>query len=118
MKRRTPLAGLGLVALLGAAVGLSGCQGAGSMAKLNEQLTQISETQAQILSRIDQIETKIGNLPAGGAAPGKAQQPGQQGAQPGKPDPAATYKVAVAPTDSNKGPADALVTLVEWSDFQ
>jgi len=87
------------------------------MAKLNEQLTQISETQAQILSRIDQIETKIANLPAGGAAPGKA-QPGQQGPQPGKPDPAATYKVAVAPTDSSKGPADALVTLVEWSDFQ
>jgi hypothetical protein len=118
MKRRTPLGGVGLIALLGAAVGLSGCQGAGSMAKLNEQLTQISETQTQILSRLDGLETKLANMPAGAAAPGKAQPPGQQGPQPGKPDPAATYKVAVAPTDSNKGPADALVTLVEWSDFQ
>jgi len=117
MKLRTPLGGLGLVALLGAAVGMSGCQGAGAFAQVNEKLSQISDSQTQILTRLDQLEQKLANLPAGGQAPGK-QQPGQQGPQPGKPDPAATYKVAVAATDSQKGPADAKITLVEWSDFQ
>jgi protein-disulfide isomerase len=50
------------------------------------------------------------------AAPGK-QQPGQQGPQPGKPDPAATYKVTLDDAVT-KGSPEALVTLVEWSDFQ
>jgi protein-disulfide isomerase len=117
MKLRNPLGGLGLLALLGATVGLAGCQGAGAFAKVNETLSQISDRQTQILTRIDQLEQKLANLPAGGpaAAPGK-QAP--QGPQPGKPDPAATYKVAVADTDMSKGPADAKITLVEWSDFQ
>jgi hypothetical protein len=116
MKLRTPLGGLGLVALLGAAVGMAGCQGAGAFAQVNEKLSQISDSQTQILSRLDALEQKLANMPAAGpAAPGK--QPGKQD-QAGKPDPAATYKVAVAPTDASKGPADALVTLVEWSDFQ
>jgi outer membrane murein-binding lipoprotein Lpp len=118
MKQRTPLGGLGLVALLGAAVGMAGCQGAGAFAQVSEKLNQISDTQTQILSKLDALETKLANMPAAGPAAAGKQPPGQQGPQPGKPDPAATYKVAVAATDSSKGPADAKVTLVEWSDFQ
>src|SRR5262245_48111432 len=40
MKLRTPLGGLGLVALLGVAVGTTGCQGAGAFAQVNEKLSQ------------------------------------------------------------------------------
>ena len=117
MKPRTPLGGLGLVALLGVAVGMAGCQGAGAFAQVSEKLNQISDTQTQIISKLDALEQKIASMPVGGPAAGK-QPPGQQGPQPGKPDPAATYKVAVAATDASKGPADAKITLVEWSDFQ
>jgi hypothetical protein len=94
---------------------LFACQGQGAFNAIQTKLGEIAGQQTEILTRIDQLETKLANLPAGGPAAGK-QAP--QGPQPGKPDPASTYKVAVAPTDASKGPADAKVTLVEWSDFQ
>jgi protein-disulfide isomerase len=102
--------------LLVAALGLAGCQGQGAFAAIQTKLSEIGDQQAQILSRLDGLETKLANLPAGGpaAAPGKA---APQGPQPGKPDPAATYKVTLDDAVT-KGSADALVTLIEWSDFQ
>jgi len=106
----------GPLALLVAAIALSGCQGTGAFAQVNEKLSQIADGQTQILSRLDQLEAKIANMPAA-PAPGKGQQPGQQGPQPGKPDPAATYKVTLDDAVT-KGSAEALVTIVEWSDFQ
>ena len=105
------LAGLGALAL----VLVGGCQGQGAFNAINAKLSDITEQQGEILNRIDQLETKIANLPAGGPAPRGAQK---KGPQPGKPDPKATYKVAVADTDRQKGPKDAKITLVEWSDFQ
>jgi protein-disulfide isomerase len=107
----------GPLALLVAAIGLAGCQGAGAFNQVNAKLGEIADGQTQILSRLDALETKIANMPAAAAAaPGK-QQPGQQGPQPGKPDPAATYKVTLDDAVT-KGSPEALVTLVEWSDFQ
>jgi len=101
-----------------AAIGLGGCQGAGAFAQVNEKLSTIADQQTAILQKIEGLETKIANMPVGApAAPGKGQQPGQQGPQPGKPDPAATYKVTVDDAVT-KGSAEALVTLVAWSDFQ
>ena len=116
MNTPTSLRGLALLGLLGAAVGSAGCQGAGAFAQVSEKLDQITEGQEQILSRLDGLDTKLDEAakrPAAPAAPGK-----QAGPQPGQPDPAATYKVAVAATDMSKGPADAKITIVEWSDFQ
>ena len=105
-----------LALLIAAAIGLGGCQGAGAFAQVNEKLNQIADGQTQVLAKLDALEQKLANMPAAGpAAPGK--QPGQQGPQPGKPDPAATYKVTVDDAVT-KGSAEALVTLVEWSDFQ
>ena len=92
---------------------LVGCQGSGSFAQMQEKLAQIDQKQDNILAKLDELEGKIGK--AGAAAPpSKARGP-----QPGRPDPAATYKVAVFPDDAAKGGgADAKVTIVEWSDFQ
>ncbi|MGB5694305.1 MAG: thioredoxin domain-containing protein [Polyangiales bacterium] len=48
----------------------------------------------------------------------KAAAPEPQAAQPGQPDPKAVYKVPLTGTEPQKGPADALVTIVEISDFE
>ena len=109
----------GLTGLGGVAIAMTaalGCQGSGSFAKLQESLAQIDQKQDAILARLDQLEQKIGSMPAGAPGADKAKQP--QGPQPGRPDPAATYKVDVWPDDAAKGPPDALVAVVEWSDFQ
>ncbi len=118
MNRRTPLRGLGLVALLGASVGLTGCQGAGAFAQVSEKLNQISDSQQNLLARLDGLEAKIDEAAKAGPAAAPAAKQPPKGPQPGTPDPAATYKVAVAKTDRTKGPDDAKITIVEWSDFQ
>lgn len=109
------LVGLGAAALLA----LTGCQGSGAVAQVNEKLAAIQDSQGQILKRLDEVEGKIGTAaPAAAAAAGARPKPQQpQGQQPGKPDPSATYKVALGDAHT-KGPADAKVTIVEWSDFQ
>ncbi|MEM6296376.1 MAG: hypothetical protein AAGA54_34220 [Myxococcota bacterium] len=110
MTRKLPgLRGLGAAAMV--ATFVVGCQGSGSFAQLQEKLAQIDQKQDNILAKLDELEGKIGT--AAPAAPNKAAKP-----RPGRPDPKATYKVAVAADDAAKGPADAKVTIVEWSDFQ
>jgi len=109
MRPKLPgLSGLGAAALVMA----FGCQGSGSFAALQEKLTQIQDKQDAILARLDTLESKIGQ--GGAAAPG--QKP-PQGPKPGQPDPKATYRVDVG-QGWQKGPADAKVTIIEWSDFQ
>lgn len=116
MIRRTTVSRLGLPVLLGAAFSLAGCQGAGAYAQLNEKLSQISDSQTQLLAKIDGLESKIEEAAkAAPAAPAGRQAP--RGPQPGKPDPAATYKVPVGDAHV-MGSDEALVTIVEWSDFQ
>lgn len=89
---------------------LAGCQGNGSFAKLQETLAQIGDKQDKILTRLDEIEAKVGK--AGPAAPAQPDR-----AQPARPDPKATYKVTLDGANA-KGPDTAKVTIVEWSDFQ
>ncbi|MBK6916282.1 MAG: hypothetical protein IPH07_02670 [Deltaproteobacteria bacterium] len=100
------------LAWLGAAGLLVGCQGSGSFAKLQESIAGIEQKQDAILAKLDTLEQKIGNAPAAGP-----QKPGaDKGPRPGQPDPKVTYKVPVS--GWSKGPDDAKVTIVEWSDFQ
>ena len=105
-----------MTALLGASFTIAGCQGAGAFAQVNERLNQIADGQTQVLARLGELETKIEEAAkaAPAAAPGNAKP---KGPQPGRPDPKLTYKVPVGDAHA-KGPTDALVTVVEWSDFQ
>lgn len=123
MKQR--LLRIGLAGLGAAAMSMSfGCQGSGAFATLQQNLGNLNDQQAQILAKlqgldqkVDALSTKLENMPAAAAAaPGKDRPPA--GPQPGKPDPSATFKVAVADDDNFKGPKDAKITIVEWSDFQ
>jgi protein-disulfide isomerase len=110
MLRKIPgLSGLGAAAMV-AVVGL-GCQGSGSFAKVQEALSEIKDNQQSILARLDQLEEKIGT------APQRPARPDAQQARPGQPDPGKTYKVPLGDAHT-KGPADAKVTIVEWSDYQ
>ncbi len=99
-------------------VSLLGCQGTGGFADAQERLAEIDQKQDAIIAKFAAIEEGIKEAKdaAAKAPPAAAKRP-PQGPRPGRPDPAATYKVDVG--DANfKGPADAKITLVEYSDFQ
>lgn len=53
-----------------------------------------------------------------GAKAGAAPEPAADRPQPSRPDPSAVYKIELAGNEPQKGPNDALVTIVEVSDFQ
>jgi protein-disulfide isomerase len=105
-------AAVGLVALA-----LSGCEGSGAVAQVNERLAAISDGQTQILERMDELEAKIGTAPAAAAAAQPGARPEQAKQQPNRPNPADTYKVPLGESHT-KGGEEALVTIIEWSDFQ
>jgi len=74
------------------------------------ELSEIRDTQKQILQRLDlqdkvlnDIKTKIQAIPAGGGRP--------------QIDPNKIYTIALADSPI-RGPKNAAVTLVEFSDFQ
>ena len=102
---RKLVVGIGL-ALLG------GCQGSQSFASVQEGLSQLNDKQDAILGRLSALEDKLDKLPTAAAKP----PPKQRKKRPPH-EPSAAYKATLGEAHI-KGPADALVTIVEWSDFE
>jgi protein-disulfide isomerase len=63
-------------------------------------------------------EQMYATLTKDGLTKAAAAKPTPQAAQPGQPDPGAVYKVPLKGDEPQKGPDDALVTIVEISDFE
>lgn len=94
------------------ALSLSGCHSSGGFAQLQESLATSQQNQAAMLAKLEGLEAKVEAIPAPVAA---KQKPAA--APAGRPNTALTYKVEVGDA-AVKGSPDALVTIVEWSDFQ
>jgi len=78
---------------------------------------EISKAEALIKKGVKKEQlyaTVIKDAKTKAAAP-EAKKPGQQA---GQPDPKAVYKVPLKGDEPQKGPDDALVTIVEFSDFE
>ncbi len=83
-----------------------------NQAQVLETLAALGEQQTQLLVKLDSLAEAVAELELEKAAPRPAPRP-----TPGRPDPATTYKVTL--DDAHvRGPADAKVTIVAWSDFQ
>ncbi len=89
-----------------------GCEGAGAFAQMKQSQAAMADNQAEILRQLDALATKVDGIEV--AAPSNA---AAKRKRPPGPDPAATYKAAIA-DEPSVGPNTARVTIVEWSDFQ
>ncbi|MCZ6806579.1 MAG: thioredoxin domain-containing protein [Deltaproteobacteria bacterium] len=78
---------------------------------IDQELATAKKLQEQGVSK-EQMYVTITKNGLTKAAPAKPQQ------KPGQPDPNAVYKVPLEGDEPQKGPADALVTIVEISDFE
>lgn len=107
---KTKLFNTGLFGLAALSLVLTtGCDKAAPVdtSKIENTLKELKAGQDKVLKELAAVKTEVKKAPAR-AKPGR---------RPGSPDPAAVYKVPVEDAHA-KGPADALVTIVEWSEFQ
>ena len=83
----------------------------GNQSVLEDKLNNISDNQKVLLRKIANMENSIANL----SLANKNQQTNKQ--EPPKSDPNKVYNIPIGDSFS-KGPDDAAVTIIEWSDFQ
>ena len=95
---------LAVLTLASLAVALLGC---GRSDRSDKDLSEIRDTQRKILSRLADLEKKIDRIASRPGSPQRAMGP----------DPARTYNLPVEGSPV-KGPADAPITIVEFSDYQ
>ena len=96
--------------MTGSAVLLISCNTANDA--LEQKLNDIGDTQKVLLKKIDNMDKSIKNL-----ALANKNKPADKKNQPPQADPNKVYNVPIGDSFT-KGPADAAVTIIEWSDFQ
>lgn len=87
------------------------CSNLNNDSDMTKKLDEISDAQNVLLKKVSGLEKSVANL-----ALASKNKPADK-KQPPKADPNKVYNVPVGDSFS-KGPADAAVTLIEWSDFQ
>lgn len=117
--------------------GSAGCRPSkAELAAVSAELQVVRTQQAELEERLDQLEDRDATVEASAQAEHDSLEGGltdvarrlvvleeraakapKPGVQPTKPDPAAVYHVAVGDSQV-KGPSDALVTIVMWTDYQ
>ena len=98
--------------MVGSAVLLISCNTVNDTA-LEQKLNEIGDNQKVLLKKIETMDKSIRNLALANnnkPADKKKQQPPQA-------DPNKVYNIPIGDSFS-KGPSDAAVTIIEWSDFQ
>ena len=78
--------------------------------ELDKTISDLKDGQQVILKKIASLETSMNKLASANKPTDKKQQPPQA-------DPNKVYNIPIGDSFS-KGPKDAAVTLIEWSDFQ
>ena len=82
-------------------------------ANLEAKLDTISDDQKVILKKMSSLEKTVKNLELAS----KTQPAKNDKKQPPQADPNKVYNIPIGDSFS-KGPANAAVTIIEWSDFQ
>ena len=99
--------------LTGSAVLFFSCNTGNDIA-LEKKLNEIGDTQKVLLKKIEDMDKSIQNL---ALASKNKPADNKKKKQPPKADPNKVYNVPVGDSFT-KGPANAAVTIIEWSDFQ
>ena len=96
----------------GSAVLLISCD-TGNDAALEKKLNEIGDNQKVLLKKIENMDKSIQNL----ALASKNKPADNKKQQPPQADPNKVYNIEVGDSFT-KGPDNAAVTIIEWSDFQ
>ena len=80
---------------------------------MEQAINEIKDNQKVILKKIESLDKSIANL----ALASKNKPANNKKQQPPAADPNKVYNIPVGDSFT-KGPADAAVTIIEWSDFQ
>ena len=98
--------------VIGVAGMLISCNAANN-SELEKTINDIKDGQQVVLKKIASLETSMNNL----AQANKNRPADNKKQQPPQADPNKVYNIPIGDAFS-KGPKDAAVTIIEWSDFQ
>jgi len=98
--------------IISGAVFLSSCDTANDSV-LEKKLNDIVDTQEVLLKKIEKMDNSIKNL----ALANKNKPANNKKQQPPQADPNKVYNIPIGDSFV-EGPANAAVTIIEWSDFQ